>query len=207
MKQLLFISTVLLLTLSSCRKTGGTTNQPSSTAPIGKDIDIVSVMTAKGGELGSTYDYVTDIDVAQAIGKSREEIVFSDPYRQKPDPKSSAGFYKWEDFDVRGAGIFLQIFKNPTDEASEYYIPDYIARFVDQKIASGEKDAAGNVSEFRRLDWGDAGCYDVESAKYYWSLGNEVAFQIAFNTSHSDEEQLQIASVIAEKLTRKFSEI
>jgi len=212
--RLAFVISILVLTVLSCKDTTdltpNTTTQTSEYAvpappsvPIGKNIDIVSVMASKGGKLGNIASYMTDLDIAEATGKPRNEIVFNDASKKGSDPQHTSGFYKWEDFDVRGAGIFVQVFKNPFPDD----IPDYISRFVEQKRTSGEKDYEGVATLFQKLDWGDAGCYDPESAKYFWSLGNEVAFQIAFNTSYSHEEQLKIATTLAERLTRNFAKI
>ena len=51
---------------------------------------------------------------------------------------------------------------------------------------------------------GDDGAYSTEAGKYFWRLGDQVVFSIAFNTTHTPEQQYRIARNLGALLTQNY---
>jgi len=203
-KGLIVLSVVLCIT--SCG-TGQSTSPYSKLkigdpppSPIGKNVDMAALTTKNGGRLGRACRLITADEMAAALGKTKEDIKLSNATPRDADPNQTACFYKWDDPDLFNAGIFIQLLKNPMGDD----FPDYVSQFILQKRTRGEQQMDGPPSLFKPLDWGDDGSYDVESAKYYWRLGEEVVFALAFNTVYTPKEQYQIATDIATRLTHNY---
>lgn len=168
--------------------------------PIGQNVDLVALAARKGGRLDQACTLITDVEMALALGKTKEEIVLNNALSED-DPYHTACFYKWEDPELFNAGMFIQLMSNPYDDE----LPTFVSQFIEQKRSNGERDVDGIATVFKQLSgWGDDGSYDVETAKYFWRLGEEVAFSIAFNTTHTQEEQYQIATHLATMLTDNY---
>jgi len=205
---LLRFSIILLIVLTSAACSNGQLSTPYSKlkvgdpppVPIGKNVDMQALKKKNGGRLGYACRLINAEEMAAALGKTKEEIKLSNATPRDADPNQTACFFKWDDPDLFNAGIFIQLLKNPMGDE----FPDYISQFILQKRTRGEQQMDGPPSLFKPLDWGDDGSYDEESAKYYWRLGEEVIFSLAFNTVHTPQEQYQIATDIATRLTNNY---
>ena len=207
-KARILLFTFFALIIHSC--TTGQSNDPYAKLrigdpppePIGKNVDIVKVVTKKKGRLGYACHLISADEMSQALGMTPQDIKLSNATPRDADPNQTACFYKWDDPEVVSAGIFIQLLRNPLGDD----FPDYIVEFIKQKRSRGEQEANGDAIFLKEMDWGDDGAYSTELAKYYWRLGEEVILSIAFNTSYSEREQYQIATKIATTLTRNYIE-
>jgi hypothetical protein len=109
---------------------------------------------------------------------------------------------KWSDNEVPNAGIFLQMLRNPLVE-EEY--ATYISLMIESKRTQGEQTVEGESTVFRKFEgFGDDGAYSTEGGKYFWRLGEDIVFQIAFNAAFGPEEQYKIARTIAKEMTERY---
>jgi hypothetical protein len=112
-------------------------------------------------------------------------------------------FFKWES-EIPNGGILVQIQKNPVPDD----FPEYVQYFISTKKREGENSFSegGYVYEF--TDWGtvgDEGAYSSEAGKYYWRLGNEYIFMLAFNLALEESEQLAAANKLAPEIMKNFN--
>ena len=99
------------------------------------------------------------------------------------------------------AGMFIQMIRNPFPD--EY--PDYISKYVASYRTEGEQGVEMDPIYFKKFEgFGDDGSYSTEAGKYYWRLGEAVSFLIAFNTTHTPEEQYRIATTVAKEMTLNY---
>jgi len=172
----------------------------SPPVPIGKNINIDSIFEARKGRLGSGCRLVNGIAMAEVLGLEVQDVKLSNATPRNADPGQTACFYKWDDPQLFNAGILVQLLKNPTKDE----FPNYISFFIEGKKTRGEQEADGAGAIFEHLDWGDDGAYNSKTGKYYWRLGEKIAFAIAFNTTHSERKQYQMATAIGTQMTNSY---
>lgn len=175
-----------------------------ATSDIGKGVDILSVVSRKLGKLGQACELMPAATVAAALGKTSDQISVVNSTKPGDDPETTSCFYKWEDpEDLFNAGIFVQLMKNPFADQEEY--ASYIEQMISSKRERGEQGQDGEVTLFKRFEgFGDDGSYSTEGGKYFWRLGDQVAFQIAFNTNKAPDVQYQMARSLAKELTLNY---
>jgi len=202
----LMLTAVFMIACSGCESSSDPFDRlqvgDAPPEPIGKNVQIISLMEKRKGRLGNACTMINDQEMAYALGITREELLLNNATPATADRNQVSCFYKWDDPELANAGIFVQLLKNPLGE--DY--AGYITQLIEQKRVRGEQDANGSATLFEELDWGDDGSYSVESGKYFWRLGDEVAFFVAFNTLHEPQKQYQIATKIATQLTKNFVE-
>lgn len=160
---------------------------------------------AKGRILTSACDLVPEATVASILGIQQGALELSDASATGANASHSSCFFMYDNADIRGNGILLQVMKNPLDVA-EY--PDYVEGYIESKISAGEKTVEGDTQPFREFnEFGDSGAYSYGAGKYFWQMGNTVILSIAFNTSHSEQDQLRIARSLATEMTQNYLNI
>ena len=170
---------------------------------VGKGLDIDAIAQKRGSLLVPACIVVPLTKISSLVGVSADAIDIADSSPKDANPSHSSCFFKWEDFDVVSAGILLQVRINPLGE-DEY--PDYIKMFIDSKRDMGERTIEGEVDKFITFEgFGDDGAYSYSSGKYFWQLGNKVLMSIAFNTSHTPEEQYKIATGLATEMVNNYA--
>jgi len=93
------------------------------------------------------------------------------------------------------------MFKNPL--GNDY--PDYVSQMISSKRVLGEQAVEGQAVLYKKFDgFGDDGSYSTEGGKYFWRIGEEMVFQIAFNTTHDPNEQYNAARKIAKAMTENY---
>jgi hypothetical protein len=120
-----------------------------------------------------------------------------------PRPAEKSCFFKFGDSNKPNAGIMLQIMTNPYPEEIE----DYPSLVVDGKIKDGEQSPYDKTPK-KFKPWnelGDSGCYSYDAGKYHWKIGSKYLFLLAFNTNHTEAQQLQIASTIGKEVMKNFA--
>jgi len=192
---------------SGCNNSGdsatrGTIASTAPGQPIGQGLDIAGLVQKRGKIIVPACIIVPLDRIASVVGVSPDDIEIRDSSPNDVNPSHSSCFFKWEDSAVVSAGILLQVRKNPLKE-EEY--PDYIQMFIDSKRNVGEQDTDGGKYLFDTFPgFGDDGVYSHTSGKYFWQMGNKVLMSIAFNTSHTDEQQYQIASTLATDMINNY---
>ena len=171
------------------------------TEHIGDGVDIDELIQRKGRVLDQACNLVPLQRIADALGVTPQEILLTDSTPRDANPTQSSCFFKWTDYTLPNAGIFLQMIRNPYPD--EY--PDYLIQFVGSRKVNGEQNTEGLVDQFKGLEgFGDDGAYSISGGKYFWRLGDKVVFHIAFNTSHTPDQQYLIATTIAKHMTENY---
>lgn len=209
---------IMLLGLFSCNGGCGKTEDSSSAfvevdhdsfvpeAPkevIGRSVDVRTIVDEKKKVQfrRMACSLVSAQIVAEALGRTKEEVQQRNATPRDADPGQTACFYKWSDYTVPNAGIFIQLMRNPLGE--EY--PDYVSKMIEGKKEMGERGIEEEAILFKTFQgFGDDGAYSTEAGKYFWRIGEEVVFQIAFNTAHTPQEQYNIATKLAKEATENF---
>ena len=127
--------------------------------------------------------------------------------KESNDPttdKTKSCFFQWDDPSTPNAGILIQIQTNPVYE--EY--PQYISQFVTSKLNEGETVlGAGVPTKFKRFSSaGSLGAYSFDQSRFYWNLGNDYLFMLAFNlTSLNEEKMVKAAEQIVAEVNKNFA--
>ena len=173
-----------------------------SNGVIGKGLNMTEVIEKRGGRLlDNACSIVPRKVIADALGKNTGDLKLTNSSPRDANRTHSSCFFKWSDFDVANAGILLQMMRNPVGEE----FPDWVVQFVKSKKELGESTADGEKDLFKTFEgFGDDGAYSTVGGKYFWRLGDQVVFSLAFNTAHSPEEQYDIAVKLATTMTQNY---
>ncbi|MGB4960102.1 MAG: hypothetical protein WBO36_11555 [Saprospiraceae bacterium] len=144
-----------------------------------------------------------DVAKVQEILKAKSAVNLKDA-DDPTNTSASSCFFKWDDPDTPNAGILIQIQKNPV--FNEY--DQYISTFVSSKITEGETtlgDAA--PKKYKTFNAGGfSGAYSFEHSRFYWNIGSDYLFMLAFNVSTlSEGDMVEIAEVIAAEVNKNFA--
>lgn len=199
-----FISLLIFSCDGGCNQ-GNSSVEPISVAlgeSLGENLDIAALVQRRGKVLVPACLIIPISKISEILNLPIGDIEIRDSSPQDANPSHSSCFFKWEDPAVLSAGILLQLMKNPMGD--EY--PDYIQRFIDSKRLTGEQTIEGDKELFQTFEgFGDDGAYSYEAGKYYWQMDNTVLMGIAFNTSHNEQQQYQIATEIATEMIQNYA--
>jgi len=53
----------------------------------------------------------------------------------------------------------------------------------------------------------DEAIYNADIGKYFWRFSDKVLFHLAFNTNHSNSEQLEMATKLGDKMIENYLEL
>ncbi len=111
-------------------------------------------------------------------------------------------FFRFEGDPKPNAGIMLQVMINPLPGE----IDDYPSLVIDGKIKDGEMSPVEKTPKKFKVwnEVGDGGCYSFSAGKYHWKIGKKYVFMLAFNTSHTEAQQKQIAAAIGKEVMKNF---
>lgn len=127
--------------------------------------------------------------------------------KESNDPGNTSAkscFFKWDAADTPNAGILIQILTNPV--YSEY--PQYISNYVSSKLTEGETVlGAEKATRFNKFTAGGInGAYSFDQSRFYWNLGNNYLFMLAFNVSTlSEDKMVQVAEQIVVEVHKNFA--
>ncbi len=117
--------------------------------------------------------------------------------------KAKSCFFKWDDASTPNAGILIQIQTNPVYND----FPQYISNYVSAKITEGET-VLGNdkPTKFKKFTAGGyTGAYSFEQSRFYWNIGNDYLFMLAFNlTSLNENQMVDVAAKIIVEINNNF---
>ena len=177
--------------------------QPKATGgAIGKGLNMTEVIEKRGGRmLDNACSIIPRRVIAEALGKNAGDFKLSNSTPRDANPTHSSCFFKWSDFDVPNAAILIQMMRNPVGDE----FPDWVVQFITSKKEMGESTTDGDRDVFKTFEgFGDDGAYSTVGGKYFWRLGDQVVFSIAFNSAHSPEDQYEIAVKLATVLTQNY---
>lgn len=189
----------LLVGFISCKEGGESSSAVFQ--PVGQGIDIAKVIDERGALMADACSIVSLDDVAAALGVDRQTLYTTDSTPRDANPTHSSCFFKWDGSAISNAGILVQILRNP----AEGEFPNYIPVFIESKRTTGEQGMDSENYIFQTLDGlGDDGSYNSELGKYYWRLGDQVCFAIAFNSGHTAQQQYDAARQIGAMMTKNY---
>ncbi|HPN72034.1 MAG TPA: hypothetical protein PLZ32_21060 [Saprospiraceae bacterium] len=109
-------------------------------------------------------------------------------------------FFQWTTASKPNAGVMLQIMKNAFEEETPVWATEYI-----NGMKAGNAGTATGSEMFKEFDGaGDDGVYSNKLSQYFWRLGNNYVFMLAFNLDNSEEEKLEFAKELAEETMTNF---
>jgi len=175
--------------------------QPRAT--VGKSIKQGKVSTNfnKHG-IPDACDLLTQETIGKWIGIPSASISLADGSSSRHD-KQRACFFKWDVGNIPNAGVMVQVQQNQVADD----VPEYLTYMIASLKTDGENDFnGGRVMKYQDWpDFGDDGAYSTEAGKYMWRVGNDWAFQIAFNTELSDKEQKKAAYAFAKEVMSRMT--
>ena len=212
MTKIFYFLVIFFCCFSACNQGGGADSASSSgefvpevpEVAIGANFDVESRLANRTRLLPSACAIVRRNEVAEVLGLTVQDLIVTNSTPRDRNPTHSSCFYKWDDGILSNAGVMLQMMRNPNEEE----FPDYVSAFIHAFRTKGERgldEAPIIYEEFH--GFGDDGAYSIEGGKYFWRLGEKIIFGIAFNTSHSPEEQYRIATDFAKLMTERFMKI
>jgi hypothetical protein len=200
----LYIFTICLLIIS-CNDNGCSIRKSAfeeKFTPVGVNVNMTEVLAKRNGLLlPNSCNIVSLTDIADALNVQESMLEVTDSSPRGSNATHSSCFFKWPDDEIGNAGILFQAMRNPMEDE----IPNYIELFIESKRTSGEQGVGEAPDIFKTLEGlGDDGAYSTEAGKYFWRLGDQIIFSIAFNSPHSPEEQFRIARKLGVLMTQNY---
>ena len=171
--------------------------------PVARGLNMEEVIAKRGRLLPDICTMVPMHEIADILEVPEYDIYISDNNPRVPDPIHSSCFFKWTDDELSNAGIFMRAERNPYPEE----FPAYLTEMIIAKKTSGERFVDESIPPNIFTDFegiGDDGAYNTTAASYYWRLGEEIAFRLTFNTTHTPERQYELAQQLAIKVIEYY---
>lgn len=109
-------------------------------------------------------------------------------------------FFQWTTSSKPNAGVMLQVMKNPFETETLIWATEYI-----KGMKAGDSGTASGVETFKDFTTvGDDGVYNEKLSQYYWRVGNNYVFMLAFNLDDTPENKLEFAKAIAKESMKNF---
>jgi hypothetical protein len=141
-----------------------------------------------------------DIKWLEKQMSAKEDILTTNSSSAK-NPNVNSCFFRWDNGIIPNCGIFVQVMENPVPEEVE----NYAHYFIQGKLEGGEVDMSGTTYKYQKYDKvGIAGAYSDEQGKYFWQVGPERLFMLAFNTGLSKSTERKHADAIAQKVMASY---
>ncbi|MCB0646816.1 MAG: hypothetical protein KDC49_09135 [Saprospiraceae bacterium] len=164
----------------------------------------------KGKDLSKEIIAVKDLPKLNACDLISKEFLvknikadeFSYYSRTGADTETANGcFFQWTSATKPNAGMMLQVMKNPFEAETPVWATEYI-----NGMKQGNAGSAEGVENFKAFTAaGDDGVYNERLGQYYWRIGNNYVFMLAFNLDESAEEKLGYAEKIAKESMKNFN--
>lgn len=153
--------------------------------------------------LPPSCDLLSEVWIKETLG-----LTLSDVSRKESEdpgnPNARSCFFRWEDPATPNAGIFIQLMTNPV--FNEY--DAWISTFVNAKLSEGETPLGSEEAyKYKRFDAGKyKGAYSYDLKRFYWNIGNNYLFMLAFNLDIPESKMLGYAEKISAKVNENFAE-
>ena len=113
----------------------------------------------------------------------------------------SGCFFRWSTLDKPNAGVFIQVYTNPFEEETKTWASGRLSGLRAGNAGTID-DQSTAFKEFPGI--GDEGAYNASSSTYYWRIGENYVFMLAFNLTISPEAQYKHAQAIGEEVMKNF---
>ncbi|MDG2450786.1 MAG: hypothetical protein P8M34_14150 [Saprospiraceae bacterium] len=198
MNKLLAFCVVIIVSSCNC-------NNGQSSKSTFEKVDIEAILSQKENLLPEMCDIVSLKDLAQIFKLDESEIIKRNTTPSESNPKQRTCFFKWEDPNYPNTAIMVQALRNPLGD--EY--PNYIVEIMNTKRQNGENTMNGDgpnlFSDIESM--ADEAIYNADIGKYFWRFSDKVLFHLAFNTNHSNSEQLEMATKLGDKMIENYLEL
>lgn len=167
-----------------------------------RDVDIPAILAAKNRLLPEMCDLVPISYIAEVLQVEEGALKKVNSTSDGERPNHRTCFFKWEDPDFPNTGIMMQAMRNPMEDE----FPEYIISWMESKRLSGEHTISDDMTHmFKEFDGvGDEGLYNTDVGKYHWRYSDKVIFTLAFNSIHGHQEQIDIATQLAQRMTNEY---
>ena len=156
--------------------------------------------------LPNACDLVTKEQMASWIKIPAEKIKLINGSPKKAGGDSRSCFFKWEDSEMPNTAVLIQLMRNSVEDE----VPEWPTYFINSKMETGEKEMTPDGEKthvFKPFsEFGDAGAYNADIAKWYWRIGNDAIVMVAFNTYFSSSFKSSIVSKIGKEIMPKLME-
>lgn len=194
-----FLAFCVVIIVSSCNCNNGQSSKSTF-----EKVDIEAILSQKENLLPEMCDIVSLKDLAQIFKLDESEIIKRNTTPSESNPKQRTCFFKW-DSSYPNTAIMVQALRNPLGD--EY--PNYIVEIMNTKRQNGENTMNGDgpnlFSDIESM--ADEAIYNADIGKYFWRFSDKVLFHLAFNTNHSNSEQLEMATKLGDKMIENYLEL
>jgi hypothetical protein len=140
--------------------------------------------------------------IKETLGLKLSDVALKDS--DDPTNKNTRScFFRWEDPATPNAGIVIQIMTNPVyDEFDQW-----VSYFVNAKLTDGEV-VLGNDEPYKYSKFeagGIKGVYSFDLKRFYWNLGNNYLFMLAFNMDIPEGKMVEHAKKMAAEINNNFA--
>ncbi|HMP32041.1 MAG TPA: hypothetical protein PKD85_20720, partial [Saprospiraceae bacterium] len=109
-------------------------------------------------------------------------------------------FFRWSTMDKPNAGVFVQVYTNPIEEDTKNW-----ATLRMQGLKSGQAGTTEESTTFKDFPGvGDEGAYNEQLSTFYWRIGENYVFMLAFNLDIPAEEKYNHAQAISQEVMSNF---
>ena len=162
----------------------------------GKDLS-KEIIAVKDLPMFTTCDLLSKEFMIKELGA--DDFTFNSKNGGSSETTESC-FFQWNTAKRPNAGVMFQIMKNPFEAETLVWASEYI-----KGMKAG---SAGNGSEVVMYSTfegvGDDGVYSDKLSQYFWRLGNNYVFMLAFNLDNTSEEKLSFAKDLADEAMKNF---
>jgi hypothetical protein len=165
----------------------------------GKDLS-TEIIPVKDLPIPPSCEYVPVEWIAQRFNLDPELISVKDG---GAGTGMSGCFFRWSTMDKPNAGVFVQVYTNPVEEDVKNW-----ATLRMQGLKSGQAGTAETSTEFKDFPGvGDEGAYNDELSTFYWRVGENYVFMLAFNLDIPAEDKYKHAEAISQEVMSNFQEM
>lgn len=162
----------------------------------GKDLS-KEIIPVKDLPLFTTCDLLSKEFLIQKMGA--DDFTFNSKNGGSSETTESC-FFQWNTTQRPNAGVMLQIMKNAFEEETPVWATEYI-----NGMRAGNAGTAVGTEMFQKFEAvGDDGVYSNKLSQYFWRLGNNYVFMLAFNLDNTEEEKLAYAKTLASETMKNF---
>lgn len=184
---------MLAVTIFSCKD-----ERPVSVK--GKDLS-KEIIPVKDLPIPPSCEYVTVEWIADRFDLDPEVISVTDG---QAGEGMSGCFFRWSTKEKPNAGVFVQVYTNPVEEEVKNWATLRMQGLRAGNAGSTQVEAAV-FKPFPGI--GDEGAYNDAMAQYYWRVGENYVFMLAFNMDITAEERYKHAEAISQEVMKNFKNL
>lgn len=195
----IFIFIVSVTLLISCKN-----DQSSTSSEVSQDLSELNtaIINPKDLVIPNACEMLSQEWIKETLGLALTDVTLTEADAGNNNSRSC--FFKWEDPATPNAGIFIQIMTNPVYEEFD----KWIGQFVNAKLTEGES-VLGNDEPYKYKKFESdnmKGAYSYDLKRFYWNLGNNYLFMLAFNMDITESKMVDHAKKMATEINNNFTE-